>query len=443
MTAEGSIPVIERSMEGIFAVRDSQTITVGQFLADVHRLADQLLPAEVTLNLVRDRYHFTVAFVAAAVRGQTTLLPPNPKPAVQSRLMRQHSSATVIHDGIELAPGLPGTRIDPRPAAHGTPSVPAVAAHRVAAISYTSGSTGDSSPIPKTWNMFRRAVRLYRATFMREQRGVVATVPAQHMYGLELSALLPLWADATMTCGKPLFPVEVLTELRGAPEPRLLVTTPLHLRTLLESGLRFPGLSRILCATAPLSAELARRAESVLGAEVIDVYGCSEAGCMATRRLAKDERWQALPGFDFDSDDDGVTTVNGAHMDTPVILQDRLRFCADDRFRLAGRDGDLVNVAGKRGSLNEITQLLMRVPGVTDAHVFMPDTGRDDQRLAALYTGAPPPREVREALGRHIDSALVPRPLIRLDELPRSDTSKLPREHVLAVFHAHQARNGR
>ena len=43
-----------------------------------------------------------------------------------------------------------------------------------------------------------------------------------------------------------------------APRPRVLVTTPFHLKTLLESGVALPAVDLIVCATAPLSPQLAR-----------------------------------------------------------------------------------------------------------------------------------------------------------------------------------------
>ena len=83
---------------------------------------------------------------------------------------------------------------------------------------------------------------------------IVATVPPQHMYGLEMSILLPALGDMAVHCGRPMFPQDVAGALADVPEPRVLVTTPVHLRVLSESGIRFPDTALIMSATAPLDA---------------------------------------------------------------------------------------------------------------------------------------------------------------------------------------------
>jgi acyl-coenzyme A synthetase/AMP-(fatty) acid ligase len=310
-------------------------------------------------------------------------------------------------------------------------------------VAFTSGSSGAAKPIAKTVGMLRGAAELYEDLLIPRGSSVVETVPPQHMYGLELASLQALWSPVRFTAGKPLFPLEVQQELRLTPAPRVLVTTPLHLRALLESGLEFPALERVLSATAPLDASLALRAETQLATQLLDVYGCSEAGCMASRRLAKETAWQPFPGLRFEhqaQERTPGTVVHGPHLDEPVPLGDRLHFESDGRFHLQGRLGDLINVAGKRGSLGEITRLLLAVPGVEDAAAFLTDTDRDNQRPAALYTGTATTREIRAHLSRELDPVFIPRPLLRVASLPRTASAKLPRDALLACLEAHRQR---
>jgi acyl-coenzyme A synthetase/AMP-(fatty) acid ligase len=71
-----------------------------------------------------------------------------------------------------------------------------------------------------------------------ERFAVVATVPPQHIYGIEMSVLLPLLGDVQVHSGRPFFPSDIASALEQMPEPRVLVTTPVHLRALVESGVR-------------------------------------------------------------------------------------------------------------------------------------------------------------------------------------------------------------
>jgi acyl-coenzyme A synthetase/AMP-(fatty) acid ligase len=438
----GRLALLRRSPKDHIACVRGQPVTVERFAHDVRTLIPRLPDAPYCFNLLQDRYAFTVAFTANLATGRVNLLPPNAKTSVQERLARRFDHVAVLHDGTDVAPGLDALDLrraltPPEQPPDDGPSAPAsleAEAGAIGAIAFTSGSTGEARPIPKSVRMFRGATRAYREAIVPDGTSLVATVPAQHMYGLELVSLQPLWYPVRFTACKPLFPEDVRKELERVPAPRVLVTTPLHLRALLDSGLAFPGLQRVVCATAPLSEDLARRAESTLGTEVIDVFGCSEAGCIATRRLSETSTWRPLPGFTLSLPDPGECTVDSVHADEPVALSDQVRLHRDGTFDLAGRLGDQINVAGKRGSLGEITALMLEVPGVDDAVAFLPPSGAENQRPAAFFAGSANRRAIRAHLRASLDDVFVPRPLLQVDHLPRTDSSKLPREAVLALY---------
>ena len=76
-----------------------------------------------------------------------------------------------------------------------SPPVPRFPAGQVAAIAFTSGSTGQPMPQAKTWGTLVRSVRgAGSALGIRAlgPAGLVGTVPHQHMYGLESVILLSL-----------------------------------------------------------------------------------------------------------------------------------------------------------------------------------------------------------------------------------------------------------
>jgi acyl-coenzyme A synthetase/AMP-(fatty) acid ligase len=438
----GRLALIERKPKDIIAHVRGHSITSRRFAADVHGLIPRLPDATHCFNLLQDRYAFTVAFTATLAAGKVNLLPPNARAAVQARLANHFDKVAVLHDGAEVAPGLdaidlreiltpPEHEPETRPV---DPTSMEADAAAIGAIAFTSGSTGEAQPIAKTIGMFRGATRAYRNTIIPDGASLVATVPAQHMYGLELASLQPLWYPVSFTACKPLFPEDVRKELERVPTPRTLITTPLHLRALLDSGLSFPALERVVCATAPLAPELARQAEAQLTTTVLDVFGCSEAGCVATRRLSRQLSWDPLPGFGLSLRESGECVVDSLHADEPVVLADQVRLLPHGRFELAGRLGDQINVAGKRGSLGEITALMLEVPGVEDAVAFLPPTGAENQRPAALYAGSAERRDIRSYLRSSLDDVFVPRPLLQVDHLPRTASSKLPREAVLALY---------
>jgi acyl-coenzyme A synthetase/AMP-(fatty) acid ligase len=84
------------------------------------------------------------------------------------------------------------------------------------AIGYTSGSTGTPSANVKTWGSFHASnagnlAMLHAAVGARFD--VVATVPPQHMYGMEMSVLMPLLGDVGVHAGRPFFPADVAAAL--------------------------------------------------------------------------------------------------------------------------------------------------------------------------------------------------------------------------------------
>ncbi|HJR10695.1 MAG TPA: AMP-ligase, partial [Rhodanobacteraceae bacterium] len=98
---------------------------------------------------------------------------------------------------------------------------------------------------------------------------------------------------------------------------------------------------------------------------------------------------------------------------------------------------DLLEIAGKRASLGDLTHKLLGVPGVRDGVVFQMDEtdAMGVSRIAALVV-APglDAGTILDALRREIDPVFLPRPLKLVDALPRSETGKLPRAALLATL---------
>src|SRR5262249_12891160 len=144
-----------------------------------------------------------------------------------------------------------------------------------------SGTTGQPLTHNKSWGaLVERSIDA--ATWLEFPNGcitsIVGMVPPQHMYGLETTVLLPLHTAATSWCGPAFYPDDVVAALRAVPEPRVLVTTPLQIRTLLHASVDLPPIDRIVSATAPLFPEMARAAEERWATRVFEIFGATEVG---------------------------------------------------------------------------------------------------------------------------------------------------------------------
>ena len=418
----------------------AEAISLGRFQAQVRALAALLPAGRHAINLCEDRHRFLLAFCAVAVRGQTTLLPPSRAPAVIAEELRRHADSYCLGDAA-LADPPPGYwRLpDDLPEAAGAPLQ--VDDDALVAIGFTSGSTGAPKPNPKTWRSFRTSTAQNLAALAdlwpaATPPQVVATVPPQHMYGMEMSVLLPLLGGVAVHADKPFFPADIAAALQVAHAPRLLVTTPVHLRALVASGVALPPLAGIVSATAPLDMALAAAAEARFRCEVREVFGSTETCVIARRRTARDLAWTPLPGVQLQPQPDG-SLVHAPHLPAPVALADLVEVGADGSFVLRGRQADLLEIAGKRASLGDLTRQLQAVPGVLDGVVFQLDaTDAGGVRRIAALAVAPDVGEadILRALRRGIDPVFLPRPLKRVPALPRNETGKLPHAALVRLL---------
>ncbi|MGO8917019.1 MAG: AMP-binding protein [Stellaceae bacterium] len=425
--------------DAVVAFRGRQPIAAARFLHDVAAVSAVLPARRYVLNLCTDRYRFTVGLAAALCREQISLLPPNDTPGVLQDLAADFADAYCLTDAAPPALSIPCMAYpDALGDARASPAVPLIPAAQRALLLFTSGSTGRPKPQAKSWGAL---VRSARAAGERLGIGalanatIVGTVPHQHSYGLESTVLLALQHGLALQAERPFYPGDIRACLEAVPQPRILVTTPIHVRALLAEADALPATDLLVSATAPLSRPLAAAAEARFGAPLLEIYGCSEAGQIATRRTAEGAEWRCLDGVVLRQDEQG-TWASGEAVETPTLLHDVLELSGRDGFLLHGRMADLVNIAGKRTSLSYLDHQLKSIAGVTDGAFIMPQ--QTDERVIRLvaFVVAPglAPATILRALRQRIDAAFLPRPLVLVDALPRNALGKLPREAVLRML---------
>ncbi|MGH8502683.1 MAG: AMP-binding protein [Gammaproteobacteria bacterium] len=400
------------------------------FIADVRRAAQALTPARFAVNLCEDRYLFLVALAAVLVSGKTSLLPPSRAPQAVRDIAAAYPDNQTLRDADIEAVMRAGAR-EPAEA-----DVPLIPADQVAVVVFTSGSTGQARAHAKRWGDLVNGAHCADRRFEFRRRGVtiVATVPPQHMYGLETSVMVPLACGVGVVASKPFYAEDIRAALAACPAPRALITTPIHLRVCVESRLAWPALEFIISATAPLSDTLAAASERVLGAPALEIYGCTEAGSIASRRRLDGALWRAYDGATLTARGDAFW-VRAPYLPEAAPLSDVLILHDDTCFELAGRQADLVRVAGKRASLGDLNLKLNDIEGVQDAVFVAPEAEGDrGARLCALVVApALSERAILSALSERIDPAFMPRPLHKVERLPRDALGKLPRAELLAL----------
>ncbi len=437
------IPLIaDGDLSRPLAYTPSRTVSAAEFLAEAAALAERFPAGGHILNLCQDRYHFLVGLAASILTGKISLLPSSHTPEMLRQMQNFAPDLFCLYDLPPAECNLPRLAYPDDLAGHPPASeIPQVPSPQVVAHVFTSGSTGKPVPHRKTWGKLVLNARgeARQLGTWQQAHALIGTVPPQHMYGFESTVLLALHGNCSIWSGRPFYPADIAAALAQVPRPRLLVTTPFHLQSLLDAGIAIPAVDMLLSATAPLTPELARRAESALGAPLFEIYGCTETGQIATRRPAHAGRWQLFPGIRLEQEGD-QHYASGGHIEVRTALSDILQLEPDGTFQLLGRQADLINIAGKRTSLGYLNAQLQAISGVQAGVFFMPDEP-DHSHITRLCAFVVAPtlsaKAVLDGLRERVDPIFLPRPLVFVDALPHNATGKLTRSSLQQLLDEH------
>jgi acyl-coenzyme A synthetase/AMP-(fatty) acid ligase len=307
---------------------------------------------------------------------------------------------------------------------------------------FTSGSTGTPEPHAKTLAQLVRGARALASRLEQDVDGglaalrqIICSVAPQHMFGLETSVMLPLVFGMPVLERRPLLPADVTAAFERCTAAGW-IATPVHLRALVESAAVLRSCRVVIASTMPLAPTLASQAESLVAAPILEIYGSTETGAIAMRRTAQTTDWRPLGDVRFEPATHG-TVVWGAHFTSPQTLADQTEADGRGGVRLLGRHADLIKIAGRRTSLANLNLLLQDLPGLADGVFYLPPAAAPTERLVLIYAGARLDRASAIAwLRQRIDPVFLPRVLIHVERLPRTDSGKLPRAALDAVFAA-------
>jgi acyl-coenzyme A synthetase/AMP-(fatty) acid ligase len=437
-------PLIHHSSAAtIVAWRNGAAVSAAEFLNDVRQLATILPSSRHILNDCHDRYRFLVTLCAILIAGKINLLPSTRTADTILQLLAFAPDATCLTDQQHCAIDLPQINYPPNDffvTAHDDRFViPYVEDTQLIAYVFTSGSTGAPIAHPKTWAALVNSVQIEAMQLgLRSSAhySVLGTVPPQHMYGFESTILMPLSNGFSVVSAQSFYPTDICNALLELPEPRVLVTTPIHLRALLSAGLSLPKIDLIISATAPLSPQLAQQAEQAFGAPLREIYGSTESGQIAMRRTTESPEWTLFPGLHMqqmqaneDNEPDPRMWISGGHLALPTPMNDAIEITGEGRFLLHGRMSDLINIAGRRSSLAYLNHHLNAIPGVQDGAFYMPSERNAGEvvRLTAFVVA--PDLQVEDIMANlkvKIEAPFLPRPLYKVEQLPRNATGKLP-----------------
>tara|TARA_R110001583_G_scaffold45759_2_gene143830 strand:- start:10389 stop:11741 length:1353 start_codon:yes stop_codon:yes gene_type:complete len=439
-----TLPLVSHlSSDSVIARRGhgQSPVTLRQFLADVNQLISLFPVGGHMLNMCSDRYHFSVGLAAAIVSNKISLLPSTHTPEVIRQIKTFAPDVFCLTDSDHCPVELPQLAY-PTMVINEMDSlvIPQINSQQCIAIVFTSGSTGHPKPHAKTWGALVSSVHAEALRIGLKHHSattLISTVPPQHMYGLESSVLIAWFTGNALCDAQPFYPADICQTLTSLSSPRVLVSSPVHLRALLDAELAIPKVDLVISATAPLAVELAQDIESRCHAPLFEIYGSTETGLIATRRSAQTEQWQLLPEISLIVKDESVYAYGG-HIETPTIMNDVIESISQAHFLLRGRIADMINIAGKRHSLASLNHILNSIPGVIDGAFYMPDERSDSSATTRLAACVVAPEldaaKLLASLRNYIAPVFLPRPLLFVDALPRNETGKLSRASLHDLF---------
>ncbi|MES1955855.1 AMP-binding protein [Salinisphaera hydrothermalis] len=280
---------------------------------------------------------------------------------------------------------------------------------------YTSGATGRPQPHAHTIaDLLAEAHELARQ-FARTRR-VVALVPADHLYGLIWTALLPAILDVPVIAGT------VLT-LPAPAAGDLIVGVPEHWAALARLGKPWPADVTGISSGGALPAALGEDLIAAGLTRLVDVYGSSETGAIGLREVPA-IGYTLLSRWQLTSAADTATLVDREGQ--PVSLPDDIRPIDERRIELLGRRDHAVQVGGINVYPDRIAAVLGECAGVASAVVRLGDHGR--LKAFIVPAGEPDEAALEQQLRQFVAARLAPveRPTsFRFGaELPRNPMGK-------------------
>ena len=397
----------------------------------------QTQPGGRWILCLTDPLAFTAALLALWETGRIAVLPADDLPGTLDALATTTDGQIPAHPPVAQPAGAhPGVQLMPG---------------SIALALYTSGSTGQPVEITKTFAQLQAELAVHHQLWpLHRGSCVIAQVSHQHIYGLLAAVLHPLCSGVPFSGGDCHYPEHLAERISQAGEAGLapvMVSSPAQLARLPEHirWSSLPRLQRVFSSGAPLAGSDAARAEQLLNAPVIEIYGSTETGGIATRRQAETNTWQALPGVElsFEGERLALRSAFLADPDHWWQQQDRVQGTAQG-FQLLGRGDRLAKIGGKRVSLDHIETLLAAYPLISAARCV--ELGRSDGRLGCILVmaAADLPQEhqqrreliseLRTCLAEHIEQVAIPRYWRCVETLPSNAQGKLDRSLISRLF---------
>ncbi|CAO4180527.1 IucA/IucC family protein [Methylorubrum aminovorans] len=408
---------------------DGRIIPADEMEAAIRRVADAAALRGGSGERVAARFRDTaqsLAFILAARRHGASLLPIHPALPDEGarRLAERAGCHRLFLDSLE-GEALAGA----------APPVPGEGE----LLQMSSGTTGEPKCIARPWGAVEREIESYVGAFT-EPDGMIPVIacPITHSYGLICGLFVGLRRGRVPVIVDTTNPKYLLRRLREIERP-VLYTAPAMLHTLArllpEGETIHAAMVSGTLLPAPWFAAIRERVT-----HLFQQYGCSEAGCIAINPDLRraDAIGRPLPhhrvraGTGPDAPAEIVVEGEGGTIRTADLgyLQ------PDGMLVFVARRDDTINVSGLNVYPGEVEDVVMALPGVTDAVAFARPDPFAGERVTLLFSaeGPMPPRTLQDWCRRWLAGHQVPVEAVQVGAIPREANGKISRRAVAAQY---------
>jgi len=366
-----------------------------------------------------------------------------------------------------------GTLVDAAVAARPIVDIASRSSGDLAALAYTSGTTGRSKGAMLTHgNLSSNALTLIDLWELTPGERLIHALPIYHVHGLFVALDTALLGGLTMLWMETFSAARVLAALPGAD---VMMGVPTFYTRLLSE----PGLDRSACSSmrlfisgsAPLLPETHKEFHARTGHTILERYGMTETGMITSNPYDGDRiagtvgypladvsvRIADAAGHELPRDAIGGVEVRGPNVfsgywrmpektaeefrdDGWFITGDQGVMAGDGRLSLVGRAKDLIISGGLNVYPIEVEQALNALPGIGESAVIgvpHPDFGEAVVAVVtALASGPalPDQAEIIATLSEHLAKFKCPKRVIAVAELPRNAMGKVTKAELRAMY---------
>lgn len=464
-----------------------EMITYGQLSASVRAGAAALAlqglrPGEVVALMAPNQPRWAVAFHAAVSCG-ATVAPVNPAlTAGEISGLLSRSGARLLIAAPEVMPKaeaasagtpvelcIPLTRLAVTGDDHGGdeafPAVPAGdPATRLAALTFSSGTTGTWKPVMLTHRNLVANLRQFQPMLRLSERDVLcAVLPLFHIYGLTMVLNAGLLSGCTIVTLPRYETSQFLSVVDGYRVTRLHLVPPmvLDLARADLGGYDLSSLGSAICGAAPLDEAVAAVAAGRIGCPIGQGYGMTE--CSPSTHFTPDDELGVLPAGSvgrlmpgtqarivdpatgLDTQRAGELWIRGPQVMTGYLGEQEATAAAfhdgwlrtgdlasvdqDGAFWIVGRIKELIKYNGHQVAPAELEAILRQHPSIRDSAVAGIPHPRSGQvpKAFVVRAGSLTEEEVMAWVAPRVATFKRVREVEFVDVIPRSASGKILR----------------